>query len=122
MTSASHVPLYPFEVWGVDYSGAQLTPYTEVDDTIQPIFYWTPSIAPGALAYYGGDQFPDWRGHLLSSGLATREIRVNNPTEPVSEQYALLTKLDVRVRDVALGPDGFIYASTEGAAVSRGVV
>lgn len=105
---------WPLASWGVDYSGAQITPFEEVAGTIQPIFYWTPSIAPGALAYYDGDAFPQWRGHLFSSGLATREIRIADPAAPAAEQYSLLTELDVRVRDVTVGPDGFIYASTEG--------
>lgn len=105
---------WPFATWGVDYSGAQITPFQEVAGTVRPIFYWTPSIAPGALAYYDGDAFPQWRGHLFSSALATREIRIADPAAPAAEQYSLLTELDVRVRDVTVGPDGFIYASTEG--------
>ncbi len=106
---------WPLATWGVDYSGAQITPFTEVDGTVQPILYWTPSIAPAALMYYDGSQFPEWRGHLFSSGLATREIRIVDPSAPGSDQYSLIRDRNVRVRDVALGPDGFIYVSTEGA-------
>ncbi|MEO1360777.1 MAG: PQQ-dependent sugar dehydrogenase [Pseudomonadota bacterium] len=105
---------WPLVTWGVDYSGAQISPYTETDGTVQPILYWTPSIAPSALMYYDSDVFPEWRGLLFSSGLATREIRVIDPASPDAKQFSLLTELDVRIRDVAMGPDGYIYALTEG--------
>ena len=104
---------WPFASWGVDYSGSQITPFNEVDDTVQPIMYWTPSIAPGAIAYYDGDAFSEWQGYLFSSGLATREVRMMDPTAPSAAQASLLTEQDVRVRDVAVGPDGYLYATTE---------
>ena len=106
---------WPLVTWGVDYSGSQISPYTETDGTFQPILYWTPSIAPSALMYYDGDVFPEWRGLLFSSALATREIRVIDPAAPNAKQFSLLTELDVRIRDVSMGPDGYIYALTEGA-------
>ncbi|MEL6520011.1 MAG: PQQ-dependent sugar dehydrogenase [Pseudomonadota bacterium] len=105
---------WPLESWGADYSGAQITPYTDVDGTVDPIFYWTPSIAPGALAYVDGEPFADWNGQLLSTGLATREVRVADPNTPAAEQASVLTDLDARLRDVTMGPDGLIYVSTEG--------
>lgn len=105
---------WPLVTWGVDYSGAQISPYTKTANTVQPLLYWTPSIAPSSLMYYEGDAFPEWRGLLFSSGLATREIRVIDPTEPGAEQFSLLADLNVRIRDVSAGPDGFIYALTEG--------
>lgn len=105
---------WPLVTWGVDYSGAQISPYTETANTVQPLLYWTPSIAPSSLMYYEGDAFPEWRGLLFSSALATREIRVVDPKEPGAKQFSLLADLDVRIRDVSVGPDGFIYALTEG--------
>ena len=113
---------WPFASWGVDYSGSQITPFNVVDETVQPIMYWTPSIAPGAIASYEGELFPDWQGNLFSSGLATREVRMMDPSAPDADQFSLLTELDARVRDVAVGPDGYLYATTEtteGGAVLR---
>ncbi|MEL6667095.1 MAG: PQQ-dependent sugar dehydrogenase, partial [Pseudomonadota bacterium] len=51
----------------------------------------------------------------LSAALATRELRVVDPAEPGVTQFSLLKELDVRIRDVAMGPDGNIYVLTEGA-------
>ncbi|MEL7546598.1 MAG: PQQ-dependent sugar dehydrogenase [Pseudomonadota bacterium] len=105
---------WPLASWGVDYSGAQISPYKTVEDTEDPILYWSPSIAPSALMYYDGDKFPDWQGLLFSSALATREIRLVDPTAPNARQVSLLTEKNVRMRDIATGPDGYIYVSTEG--------
>ena len=105
---------WPFASWGVDYSGSQITPFSEVEDTVQPIIYWTPSIAPGALAYYDGEPFPAWQGRLFSSGLATREVRIMDPAAPAAAQASLLTDQDIRIRDITEGPDGFLYVTTEG--------
>ena len=106
---------WPLVTWGVDYSGAQISPYTETSGTEQPILYWTPSIAPASLMYYNGEAFPDWQGLLFSAALATREIRVVDPAAPAETQFSLLKELNVRVRDVAMGPDGYVYALTEGS-------
>lgn len=106
---------WPLVTWGVDYSGAQISPYAETAGTEQPILHWTPSIAPGSLMYYTGDAFPEWKGLLFSAALATRELRVVDPAEPGVTQFSLLKELDVRIRDVAMGPDGNIYVLTEGA-------
>ncbi|MEZ5915702.1 MAG: PQQ-dependent sugar dehydrogenase [Parvularculaceae bacterium] len=57
---------WPLASYGVDYSGARITPFTEYRDTEQPFKYWTPSIAPSGLAVYHGSLFPaDWDGDLL---------------------------------------------------------
>ena len=106
---------WPLVTWGVDYSGAQISPYAETAGTEQPILHWTPSIAPASLMYYTGNAFPEWKGLLFSAALATRELRVVDPAEPGVTQFSLLKELDVRIRDVAMGPDGNIYVLTEGA-------
>jgi glucose/arabinose dehydrogenase len=38
----------------------------------QPIYQWTPVIAPSGMAFYGGELFPQWKGNLFIGGLATR--------------------------------------------------
>ena len=37
---------WPAITYGVDYSGAQISPYTEWEGMEQPVHYWVPSIAP----------------------------------------------------------------------------
>lgn len=113
---------WPLASYGIDYNGARITPFTEYEGTEQPFKYWTPSIAPSGLAVYDGDLFPeDWRGDLLVGAMALTALhRVDlDGMEEVGEERYLIGE---RVRDVRVGPDGAIYATTEdrgGAPVGK---
>lgn len=112
---------WPIATYGLDYSGAQVSPFTEYEGTVQPVKHWTPSIAPSGLAIYRGDLFKDWKGDLLAGALAKtalHRIDIENG-KPVGEERYLVGE---RVRDVREGPDGAIYVTTEdhdGAAVGK---
>jgi glucose/arabinose dehydrogenase len=103
---------WPLASYGIDYSGAQVTPYTEYKDTRQPIKYWTPSIAPSGLAVYRGQMFAGWNGDLLVGALAKKALhRVDLEGNTVGGEERYLE--GERVRDVRVGPEGAIYVTTE---------
>ena len=104
---------WPGASYGLDYSGAMITPYATWDGTVQPLVQWTPSIAPSALAYYDGEAFPRWRGKLLASALAHRHVRLIDLSDP-TQQRVLFGELGARVRDVAPAPDGAVWLALEG--------
>jgi glucose/arabinose dehydrogenase len=112
---------WPIATYGIDYSGARVTPFTEYEGTVQPFKYWTPSIAPSGLAIYRGDAFPGWDGDLLVGGMgrpALHRVIMEGDREAGEERYLI----GERVRDVRVGPDGAIYVTTEdraGAAVGK---
>jgi glucose/arabinose dehydrogenase len=67
--------------------------------------------------FYTGDQFPRWKNNLFVGALTTRQLQriaFNQPSQ-AERREPLLVPLDIRVRDVRQGPDGFIYVATEGA-------
>lgn len=105
---------WPKITYGVDYSGAVISPRTEGEGLEQPVVDWTPSIAPAGMALYRGDMFPEWQGNLLISALAGKEVRrvVLEGTEVV-DQERLFIELDKRFRDVRIGPDGAVYLLTD---------
>ncbi len=105
---------WPLASFGIDYSGARVTPFTEYPRTIAPMLHWTPSIAPSGMSQYHGDLFPDWRGDLFVSALAERSVRrvVLDEGHPVDQQI-LFAELGVRLRDVVVGPDGALYLLTD---------
>ncbi|GGD65955.1 PQQ-dependent sugar dehydrogenase [Lacimicrobium alkaliphilum] len=105
---------WPVITYGKDYSGANISPFTEYPGMIQPLVDWTPSIAPSALVVYRRAMFPELDGNLLSTTLKSKEVRrvVLGGIE-VREQQSLFTELDVRLRDIALASDGAIYLLTD---------
>jgi len=106
---------WPAITFGVDYSGAYVTPYTEWEGMEQPIHYWVPSIAPSGLAVYEGDVFPEWQGDLFVGALVDKEVRrLDMKNNEVVDEESLFGELDVRIRDLREGPDGALYIVTDG--------
>ena len=103
---------WPGVSYGLDYSGALITPFATWEGTEQPLVQWTPSIAPSALAYYDGLMFPRWRGQLLTSALAHKHVRLVDPADPTRQQ-TLFAELGMRVRDVSVAPDGAVWLALE---------
>ena len=108
---------WPVITYGMDYSGAYVSPYTQRAGLEQPVIYWTPSIAPSGLAMYRGDKFPAWRGDLFVGALAFKHLRRVHldARGNVVDQEQLLNDLNWRIRDVRAAPDGFIYVCTDEA-------
>ena len=107
---------WPKASFGIDYSGAVITPYSHIDGMEDPVAHWTPSIAPSGLAFYTGDQFPGWRGNLFAGALAGQQLRrVVLRGDKVVAQETLLDALHERIRDVRNGPGGLLYVLTDGA-------
>ena len=108
---------WPVITYGMDYSGAYVSPYTQRAGLEQPVIYWTPSIAPSGLAIYRGDKFPAWRGDLFVGALAFKHLRRVHLDEHgnVVDQEQLLNDLNRRIRDVRAPPDGYLYVCTDEA-------
>jgi glucose/arabinose dehydrogenase len=105
---------WPAITYGIDYSGAIISPYTKAEGMQQPITYWVPSIAPSGMTEYQGDIFPQWKGNLFVSALAERSVhRLSLESGKVIAEEIILTELDSRIRDIRTGPDGHLYVLTD---------
>ena len=105
---------WPAITYGVDYSGAVISPFTEAEGMEQPITYWVPSIGPSGLAIYRGELFPQWQGHLLLGSLINEEMRrLKLDGTTVVEDEAIFPEIKGRVRDVRVLTDGSIVALTD---------
>lgn len=106
---------WPVVSHGVNYSGSSVgTGQKDAPDMADPIVTWTPVIAPGGMTFYQGSVFPKWSGNLLISGLRSQAIvRLHLDGERVVHEERLLEPLRLRIRDVAVGPDGAVYAVTD---------
>ena len=111
---------WPAITYGVDYSGAVISPFTEADGMEQPLNYWVPSIGPSGLAIYRGDQFPEWQGDLLLGSLINEEMRrLRLDGDTVVTDEAIIPEIKGRVRDVRVLTDGSIVAVIEEGDVFR---
>lgn len=82
-----------------------------------PRIFWVPSISPSSIIFYTGDKFPKWKNNLFIGSLTERKLvrmafHQKSQAEP---RESLLAPLDLRIRDVEQGPDGYIYVATEGS-------
>jgi aldose sugar dehydrogenase len=106
---------WPVITYGVDYSGARISPFTHREGMEQPLLHWTPSVAPSGLAYYDGALFPGWRGQLLAGTLVGRDVRRISLAGAGIGQAVLFEELGRRIRDVRVAPDGHVYLLTDHA-------
>mgnify|MGYP002043580522 CR=1 FL=1 len=73
-----------------------------------------PSIATCGLDFYSGDKFPGWKNDLFVGALKAKEIRCIRIVDgKITEQEIILKDIG-RVRDVATGPDGYLYVILDG--------
>lgn len=78
-----------------------------------PLLEYTPACAPASAMFYRGAVFPQFRGNFFFGCLrGTRIIRVVLDGRRVITQEDLLSGKYGRIRDVAEGPDGYLYVST----------
>jgi glucose/arabinose dehydrogenase len=99
--------------------GVHAPSYTE------PLTFWVPtSIAPSGMLFYTGSLFPEWQGNLFMGALAGTALWRMTVTgnAVISREEVLPSAIDVRIRDVAQGPDGAIYfiEETNGRVVRIG--
>ena len=77
-----------------------------------PLLEYTPACAPASGAFYRGSAFPRFKGNFFFGCLVgQRLIRVVLDGRRVVSQEDLIKDYG-RIRDVAEGPDGFLYFST----------
>jgi glucose/arabinose dehydrogenase len=115
---------FPVISYGREYSGELINGgLTAKAGLEQPVYFWTPSIAPSGMTLYTGSMFPAWRGGLFIAAMAPRIgkriVRLVLDETPrgmrVTGEEFLLTELgELRFRDVKQGPDGALYAMTDG--------
>ncbi len=113
---------WPDYTFGRNYDGKPMSALPLAAGIEKPLLVWLPSIAPSGLMVYQGDKFPAWKGNLFIGSARRGEINGTGGLERVvfNDQLGelrremLLGPLHKRVRDVVEGPDGNIYALTDG--------
>ena len=107
---------WPVITYGVNYGlGTKIGEGQAKAGLEQPLHVWVPSIAPSGMAFVSGSQFPQWQGNLLVGALRGQTlVRLTLEGEKVLGEERLLQGRS-RLRDVRMGPDGFVYLLTDEA-------
>ena len=105
---------WPAITYGIDYSGAIISPFTEKEGMEQPLLHWTPSIAPSDMIYYEGSVYPELKNSFLVTALVSTDVKKVTFKNKVDNQESLFSELDIRLRNIQASPSGIIYLLTDG--------
>jgi glucose/arabinose dehydrogenase len=110
---------WPVITYGINYVGTKITDETSRPGMEQPLYQWTPSIAPSGMTFVTSDKYPDWKGSLLVGSLAFQYLeRLELKNNKVVYREKLLDGLG-RLRNVRQAPDGYIYVGVEGKGIYK---
>jgi glucose/arabinose dehydrogenase len=106
---------WPVATFGLDYSGATISPFKRYKGMIDARVVWVPSIAPSGLAVYRGALWPDWQGDLIIGALVNQEVRRIDldAAGRVLGQARIFPSIKARIRDVRVAPDGAVWVATD---------
>lgn len=113
---------WPKITYGMNYDGTPITPNTQAPDMAQPKHYWVPSIAVTSIAEYVGSAFPKWQNHLLVGSLAKQEVQRLTLKDGEIVASELLLKNEGRIRDLVVGPDGYVYLAMVKGTDKKGAI
>lgn len=103
---------WPIITHGEQYGGGEVGIGFKKDGMEQPIWHWTPSIAVSGASFYQGNQFVQWQGNLLATGLRGQQLaRLEVNGSHIIHQETL--NLKRRIREVKVAPDGSVYLLTD---------
>jgi aldose sugar dehydrogenase len=125
---------WPQVTYSQEYGSTTPIGVTSRADVTQPVSYWITrdgsafaggaqsSIAPSGMAFYQGNKFAHYQGNIFLGAMAGAALwRVvlggaDGRTEILRER--LLAARGERIRDVRIGPDGWIYLLTDGTGTA----
>jgi glucose/arabinose dehydrogenase len=109
---------WPVVSYGVNYDGSPVGAGKQrAPGMTDPVWHWTPSIAPSGMAFCTGNLIPSWNGSLINGALKFELLsRLTLDGDRAVKEERLLQSLHERIRDVRQGPDGAIYLLTDNSA------
>jgi aldose sugar dehydrogenase len=101
---------WPRITYGVEYNGDAIGDGVAQDGMQQPMFYWSPDIAPSGLAVESAEGLTTfWLGTLVGQSLVKLDMR----EEHIQREVRLLHNFLGRIRDVRIGKEGYLYLVTD---------
>lgn len=110
---------WPVITYGINYNGTSITDETAKEGMEQPIWRWTPSIAPSAMQFITSEKYPHWQGHLLVGSLKFAHLVLveldGNKVKGHSKWFEGMGRL----RSMAVHPNGDLYLGTDGNGIYK---
>jgi len=111
---------WPVISYGISREGTPVGIGTSQTGMEQPVKYYKPGIGPGGMTFYLGARYPGWNGSLFNGALNRMHLnRVGFDGRTATTEERLLVDWGQRIRDVAQGPDGLLYVSTDSGKIAR---
>lgn len=107
---------WPLATYGIDYSGRPIPEAkgSTAEGMETPVFHWEASPAISGMAFYDANRFPAWDHSLFIGALKDQSlIRLKVDGSRITEKERLLKARNERIRDVRVGPDGYVYVLTD---------
>jgi glucose/arabinose dehydrogenase len=82
----------------------------------EPIYAWTPTIAPSGMDYYSNNAIAQWKNSLLVTFLKGRrliQMKLSDDGSTVEGVHEFFNGQFGRLRDVAISPNGTVYIATD---------
>jgi aldose sugar dehydrogenase len=105
---------WPDITYGIEYGGGKVGDGIQQKEGMeQPVYYWDPVLSPGGMAFYKGNNIPEWKNNLFICGLSSAHIaRLVIEKNKVVGEERLLGDKGERFRDVAYY-NGALYTVTD---------
>jgi glucose/arabinose dehydrogenase len=110
---------WPKASFGINYSGSKFTNKTSIKGMEDPLYHWTPSIAPSGMAFVNSDKYPTMKGDLLVGSLKFGYIAHCRLKDGKIIGEKKLLKGIGRVRSIEQGNDGYIYVGVEHVGIVK---
>ncbi|NHM07438.1 PQQ-dependent sugar dehydrogenase [Flavobacterium sp. CYK-4] len=101
-------------VEGVCNTTAEIA-FCNANNVAQPIWSWSPSIAPAGMDLYQSEAIPEWNNSLLVSVLKGKQLlqlKLNDDGTQIVQQNVIIANTYGRLRDVLVIPDGRVFVCT----------
>lgn len=107
---------WPYVQGYVDADSIREVKFASTHKVTDPIYAWTPTIAPSGLDYYNNDAIPQWKNSLLLAVLKDEELiqlKLNDAGTAITGERDFLQHKFGRMRDIAISPTGDVYVCTD---------
>jgi aldose sugar dehydrogenase len=107
-------------VEGICDKPAEIT-FCADSNVVEPLYTWTPTIAPAGLDYYDHPMFPDLQKSLIMATLKDSklyQLKLNGTFDDITTVTVIDSIKAGRLRDICISPNGSIFVSTSNSGAS----